>query len=190
MADLLNYLGANAVTANAVSSIASTVIAVCALFVSLVSLYVASATLRHQRRHNMLSVTPIPEVTVADFENSLRVKIRNHGSGPLLIRRVEVSDGSRIRESVIGWMPDLPPGMFWVTYAENLRGTSLLPGKEVVLVQLDGDEADPKYVRTRDDCRSVLRNLSVQVEFSDVYGTHMVPLVKKLDWFGRHLASA
>lgn len=189
MADLLNYLGANVATANAMSSVANTVIAVCALFVSLVSLYVASATLRHQRQHNMLSVTPIPEVTVADFENSLRVKIRNHGSGPLLIRRVEVSDGSQILESVIAWMPDLPAGMFWVTYAENLKGTSLLPGKEVILAQLDGDETDAEYVAMRDECRGLLRKLSVCVEFSDVYGTRMIPLVKKLDWFGRHLAS-
>lgn len=188
MAELLKYLGANVETANALSSIANTVVAACALFVSMVSLYVATATLRHQRRHNILSVTPIPEVTVADFENSLRVKIRNHGSGPLLIRQVEVSDGSQTLESVIGWMPDLPAGLFWATYAENLKGTSLLPGKEVALIQLDGDDEDPTFVRLRDDCRAALQNLSVTVEFSDVYGTRMEPLMKKLDWFGRHLA--
>ena len=83
--ELLNALAKDPNSTNALATVASATIAVAALFVSAVSLFVAYRTLRHQRRHNVLSVKPIPTVMAADHEDSLRVKLRNHGSGPLIV---------------------------------------------------------------------------------------------------------
>ena len=49
--------------ANAIAAVASALTALIALFVSPWALHI-------QRRHNVLSIRPIPEVTVADYEDT------------------------------------------------------------------------------------------------------------------------
>lgn len=58
--------------------------AVSALFVSFISILLAVAALWMQRRHNYKSLTPIASLPIGDYENSLEVKLRNTGVGPLI----------------------------------------------------------------------------------------------------------
>lgn len=185
--EALRYLEDNTEVANAIGTASSAAIALLAFIVSLISLYLAVASLRKQSRHNVLTVRPIPEVTVADYEDSLRVKLRNHGSGPLVVKDIHVGDGRSVKKTLLEWMPSLPPGMYWSNYSGEIRGRSILPGGEIVLILLEGDDSAEEFVQVRDACRRILRHLTVNVEYTDVYETHMIPLQKKLDWFGRHL---
>lgn len=187
LTEALKYLEDNTEVANAIGTATSAAIAVFAFIVSLISLYVALATLRKQTRHNVLTVRPIPEVTVADYEDSLRVKLRNHGSGALIVKDIHVGDGKTVRKTLLEWMPSLPPGMYWSNYSGEIRGRSILPGGEIVLVLLEGDDSNNEFAQVRDACRSILRHLTVIVEYTDVYETDMTPLKKRLDWFGRHV---
>jgi hypothetical protein len=186
---ILNYLIENKELANAIATATSAAIAAFALIVSLISAYVAFAALRHQRKHNILSVTPIPEVTVADYEDSLRVKLANHGSGPMIIIDVTIGDGARAQETLLAWMPPLPDGHYWTNYAGNVSGRSVLPGRDIVLLHLDGDAEDRGFSIARDKCRQVLSRLTIDVRYTDVYRTPMHPYRKALAWFGRHLES-
>ena len=183
---LLAYIAQHKETASAYAAIASACAAVFAVLVSMVSVYIARTTLQHQRRHSVLSVTPIPEVTVADYEQSLRVKIGNHGSGPLIIKDFNVGDGTRVEKSIIDWMPELPKGIDWAHFSGNIDKRSILPGHEIVLVQLDGDDTTKPFIVARDMTRTTLQPLTVNVEFTDVYNTPMMPYQKQLSWFGRH----
>ena len=184
---IVEYLIEHKELANAIATVTSAAIAVFALIVSLISAYVAFATLRHQRKHNVLSVTPIPEVTVADYEDSLRVKLANHGSGPMIILDVNIGDGTRVQETLLAWMPDLPSGHYWTNYAGHVANRSLLPGRDIVLVHLDGDADDKEFAAARDRCRAALSRLTVNVQYTDVYRTAMRPYRKGLAWFGRHV---
>jgi hypothetical protein len=126
--DLLRVLAKDPNFTNALATVASVVVAMAALFVSAVSLFIGRATLKHQRTHNVLSVKPIPIVTVADHEDSLRIKIRNHGSGPLIVTDLRVSDGTSVEKAIIDWMPDLPDELLWTNFAGPIKDRSLLPG--------------------------------------------------------------
>lgn len=187
MQELFKFLVENKDTANAIAAVASALVAAIAFVVSVAALCVAHSTLRHQRQHNRLSVTPIPEATVADYENSLRVKLRNHGSGPLIVVDLHVGDGSSTKRTLLDWMPDLPAGRYWTNYAGEICHRSILPGHEIPLIQLDGDPEDPEFADIRDACRLALSRLILKVEFTDVYGTDMKPYRKSLTWFTRHL---
>ena len=103
--ELIALLRSDSNAANAFGALASALAAVLALFVSCASVWIAISAARSQRTHNELSVRPLAEVTVADYESSLRVKLRNNGTGPMIVLAVTVSDGAKALDSLIEWMP-------------------------------------------------------------------------------------
>ena len=145
---------------------ASVVIALAAFIISVVSLYVSHAALKIQRRHNVLSVKPFPMVSVADYEDRLTVKILNNGSGPLIIKSVQVKKESQVHESLVNFMPSLPDGMYWATFVGSVKNRSLLPGNEIKLLELTGNHTERKFEKTRDDCRAALSQLTVVLQKS------------------------
>jgi hypothetical protein len=186
MKELIQLLKTDANAANAFAAFASAMVASLAFAVSIISVFVSVRALKIQRRHNVLSVSPMPEVTVSDYENSLRVKVRNNGSGPLIIKSLDVSNGSESRPSIIEWMPSLPGNRHWTNFSNRLENRSLLPGGEIILVELTEYDGETNYAQCRDLCRLELCALKVTVTFTDVYETVNLPYVKSLDWFGRH----
>src|SRR5215210_5687660 len=87
--------------------------AVCALFVSLLSIILTLRALRLQRIHNFKSLTPIASILAADYENELEVTIRNTGVGPLIVKRLQVHGGEEEKDNVHCLMPRPPKGMYW-----------------------------------------------------------------------------
>lgn len=79
-AEAIDLLIAKPDVANAVAAIGSAVLAAVAVVLSLISLYLSHAALRHQREHNRLTVRPLAYVVVGDYENQLFVKLRNNGT--------------------------------------------------------------------------------------------------------------
>src|SRR2546430_4757052 len=94
---LLAILKFDANAANAFGALASAAAAFLALLVSAISVGISVWAVRTQRKHNELSVRPLAEITVADHESSVRVKLRNHGIGPMIVTAVTVSDGANAK---------------------------------------------------------------------------------------------
>lgn len=186
---LVALLKVDSNAANAFGALASAAAALLALVVSAISIGISVWAVRSERRHNELSVRPLAEVTVADYENSLRVKLRNHGIGPMIIIAVTVSDGKNAKLSLLDWMPELPNAHAWTNFSGDLSGRTLAPGSEIVLLELTEDEGEKDFAECRDTIRPALAPLTVNVEFTDIYNTVMPPTKKKLSWFGRHNAT-
>jgi len=184
---MFEYLVANTSEANALAAIASVAIALLAFVASIVSLYVSVSSLKYQRRHNVLSVSPIPEITVADYENSLRVKIRNNGSGPLTIIDFSVVSGQESKPSLIGWMGSLPLNRPWTHFALDINGRTIMPGKSLPLLELTSLSEENNFSENRDLCRSWLKDLSCKVEYTNVYETKFEAYTKNLECFARNL---
>lgn len=188
MNELLAYLAKDANLTNALATVASVIIALAAFIISVVSLYVSHAALKIQRRHNILSVKPIPMVSVADYEDRLTVKILNNGSGPLIIKSVQVKKELQVHESLVDCMPSLPDGMYWATFVGPVKNRSLLPGNEIKLLELTGNHTKSEFKKVRDECRAALCQLTVVLEYTDVYGSAFEVHDKQLSWFGRNLS--
>jgi Sel1 repeat len=177
----------NSNTANALGAIASAIAAIFALLMSAVSIVVSLRALKTQRQHNVLSVRPLPEVTVADYEDSLRVKVRNNGSGPMIIKSLSVSDANAQKESLIDWMPELPGGRPWTNFSHALTNRSLSPGDQIVLLELTESDNETGFNECRDKVRRRLSSLAVTLKYTDTYGTALPEYSKSLAWFGRHV---
>lgn len=182
---MYSFLKANADVTNALATVASSVVALCALVVSVVAIVIARRTLNHQQVHNVLSVRPIPMLATADYEECISVSLRNHGVGPMLIKTMHVSNGTSQHAYLRQFMPALPKDMGWSTYAGELRDVTLPAGEPFVLLELKGREDDPVYSHFRDQCRAELGRLTVTIEYTDIYGTSFPPFNDVLTWYAR-----
>jgi len=163
-----------------------TAIALFALIVSVLTVYFAREALRDQHRHNILSVKPLPMVTVFSGQEKLEVVLHNNGSGPMIIKDIDVYRGEDVKKSVIDWMPDLPEGMRWDAFASAMSDRSLAPEGEIALVRLTGKQTEPAFREARDKCRDALSSLTVKVGYTDIYESPMPLHVRNLSLFGRH----
>jgi hypothetical protein len=179
MNELIGILKADPNLANAFAALVSAAMAFLAVCISIWAV-------RTQQRHNELSVRPLAEILVADYEDCLRVKLCNNGIGPMIITNLKVSDGASEKTNLIDWMPELPADRPWNNFAGDIRDRSLAPGSEIVLIELSQHDGEMSFAKCRDLVRSALSRLAVSVEYTNIYNTAITPKCKKLTWFGRH----
>ncbi|MDR3415736.1 MAG: hypothetical protein P4L83_06080 [Nevskia sp.] len=185
MHELISLLKSDLNAANAFGALASAAAAFLALVVSAISVGISIWAMRLQRQHNELSVRPLAEVTVADYENSLRVKLRNNGTGPMIVTGIEVSDGHSAKACVVEWMPSLPKGRPWTTFSHDLKDRTLQPGSAIVLLELTEHQGEQDFASCRDLIRAALAPLTITVDYTDIYNKAMPKRIKALSWFGR-----
>lgn len=178
--------------ANAVAALGSAVLAAVACLISVISLHVAYRTAKHQEKHDRMSVRPLPYIAVGDYENRIYVKLQNNGVGPLIIKRVTIDGATEPNKPLIYAMPELPAKCAWTNFVEEVSGRSVPPGGEVFLIDLEESSSASRayFILARDKVRLALGALTVKVEHTDVYDTHLPAEARKLDWFHRHRASS
>ena len=164
--------------------------AVAALVVSTISIVLAIFNMTTQRTHNRKSLMPIAHVRLGDYENRLFVELHNDGIGPMLIDSIAVSKSrgwSKKRDSFLGLVPALPPGILWSTFVTDLSGRALSAGKDIVILRLEGDPSDQTFLAARQSVRQALADLQIVVKYRDIYGHKMPPTKRDLDWFGSNV---
>lgn len=187
MNELFSLIEQNRDSANVLAAVASAIAAALAFLAALVAVSISYCALKHQRKHDALTVRPLPEVSYVDYETQLRVKLRNNGAGPLVITRLVAGNGKEVRDQVRSLMPDLPAGLTWANFSGNVDGRSIAPGGSIVLLDFVGEDHDLVFTKARDSVRAALMPLTINVEYTDVYNTVLPPHRKSLEWFGQHL---
>lgn len=64
------------------------IISCVAIFISLLSLGTSIYFSHLHMKHNKNSVRPVSSIRLDDYENELAVKIKNAGTGPLIIKKL------------------------------------------------------------------------------------------------------
>jgi hypothetical protein len=164
---------------------ANTITAICALAVSVFATGLGVWSAVVQRKHMRLSVRPIATVQVADYDERVAVYLANNGLGPMLIKMLRVThkNGQKY-DDIVSHMPEV----LWSNFYDNVDGTTLENGKRLDLLVLKGDPSDLDFQESRDKVRRSLKDLTVRLEYEDLYGKSMNPVQKELSWFGRHKA--
>lgn len=141
--------------------------------------------LQIQERHNRLTLRPIPFLAFADYEETLRVKFRNEGAGPYIVKSLRVCRGNECKKDLIAWMDTPPEGIYWYGFTSIFEGRAVLPNNELILLELRGNIDSPNFARFRDSCRDKLSSLRVLLEYTDIYGSTFELYLRSLDWFAR-----
>ena len=190
LAEILTFLKENHEAANAISAMAGTVVALLAFIISLLSVFFTWRALKHQRTHNSLSVRPLPYITVGDYENALYVKIRNNGTGPLIVKSLMVPGAKDPSAPLVTNMPALLPGVAWTNFVGATEGRSIPVGGEMVLLELSGPNLGGRFQLSRDKVREALGKLSLTLDYTDIYGNKLQRCSRDLKWFHRMLATS
>src|SRR5689334_20945069 len=93
---------------------ADTIIAICALLVSIVSILIGYFSLRAQQKHDRLSVKPIGKISFVTDDDNIEIKIRNDGTGPMLVSNIKVyEDEANIKNNLRDALPILQRKNSW-----------------------------------------------------------------------------
>jgi hypothetical protein len=174
--------------ADEITALATVACAVFALVTSAVSIFVAAQALLDQRRHNLLSIKPFPNIATLKYLNLIGITIRNDGVGPLIIKKLVVWRGDETEENPTSTKSDVISLMEedksfkkveFKDYRRNVaEGTCVKPGDEFPLIKLSGDHKDAEFCKQRDDCLRILSKLALKLEYTDVGWT---PQGKRVD---------
>jgi hypothetical protein len=166
----------------------SDAIAASALFVSVVALATSIYFSWCARVHNRKSVMPIPFVLQPDHENRIAVIVQNKGTGPLILKKAHAVSSIDGRSGhLIDFRPAMPAGITFSNFNKIEQIRAILPGDDVVLIDLPVDLDNPVAVKYRDDLRRVLGYMTIELTYTDVYDTRFPVYAIKLKWFHRRL---
>jgi hypothetical protein len=158
--------------------------------VSIVSIILTIVTLKEQKRHNLKSVKPIGRITAGDYENDIYVSILNNGIGPLIIKDF-LAKNNRIssKTGLIDIVPtDINNSVIWTDFASNFETRAIKAGERLYLLRLTFEEqADQNQETIKTKLRNFLKDLTIELQYTDIYEKRTYKIVRELDWFGRHL---
>lgn len=166
------------------------IIALCALLTSVVSIFFTYRGLRLQKVHNLKSVRPIGVIIAGDYEDDIYVRIDNNGIGPLLVTEIKVSSPHRKSMNIIDLVPQsLNEKVMWADFVAETQHRVIMPGKDLYLIRLTFDEVvalpDNQH-EIKKEIRNFLQDLTVDLSYTDVYERTLFKTIRKLDWFARH----
>ncbi len=168
---------------------ASTIVAICALFVSMTSLVASMYFAWCTREHNRRSVKPLPFISQPDYEDRIAVIIQNYGTGPLILQKAQATSSLDGRSGhLIDLIPAPPAGLFFSNFNRVEQIRAIRPGDHVDLFDLPIDVGGPGIVAYREELRRALGYMTVELTYTDIYETRFPVYAIKLAWFHRNFA--
>jgi hypothetical protein len=172
-----------------------TIVAICALVVSIVSIFISIRSLSIQRTYNEKSVRPIAHLTNDDYENEISVELRNVGVGPLIIKELKVqSQNGKELTNLIDFVDlNLPDGLMWTNFVKQTTNRAIAIGDKICLLSINFDNVEypdkdsaRQIPRFRSDLRKLLGDLTVTVKYTGIYEKDILVYTRTLDWYKRH----
>jgi len=168
----------------------ATILAICALFVSALSLFTSVYFSWCARDHNRRSVKPLPFVAQRDFEDEIAVVIRNNGTGPMILQEALARSSADGRAGhLIDLIPDPPSGVLFKNFNKVHQVRAIRPGDEVELLVLPIETKDRAVSEYRESLRRALGSMTIELTYTDIYETKFPAYTLKMTWFHRHLDS-
>ena len=158
------------------------IVSFCAMITSVISLFIAYKAQLHQQKHNQLSVKPLAEFLIGDYEDVIFIKIKNQGTGPLIVKEFLTHDASNSYDRIMDAISKIKLNLLWERFTDNIDGRIIAVDKELILLQASFDLTEKNLRQT---LRSELSMLELNLTYNDIYGLEQPKLIKKLDWFSR-----
>lgn len=155
-----------------VAANAETIIALCALVVSVASILVAYFTYRAQITHNRLSVRPIGRIELSTGPDFVRVYLHNVGVGPLLCDQLRIyRSPDEVRPSFEGLVPLSPEHRQLVSTLIVKRTDFAIPaGEQLTIYEVRSKTHDSAaWQEIRQLIRDSLGQITLEFAYRDIY---------------------
>jgi len=174
---------------NKIMTTPENLIAVLALVTSIVSILYTAKSLKIQREHNFKSVKPIAHIDLGDYETDIYIKITNNGIGPLIIKNVQITNGTISSENLIDILPEnIRLNTLWNTFSAKIITQSIRVDNHLFLLQKkfpNDNSISPEQESLRTELREALKHIIIKIEYTDIYEVNKYITTKDLAWFGR-----
>jgi len=150
-----------------------TIIALSALLVSVVSILIGYFSLKSQQKHNRLSVRPIGKISFVTFEDSIEIRIRNDGTGPMLCSNIKVyANESNIKNNLRDAIPILQKNNKWTEINMGTQFT-IGVGEQRTLLKISTERATSEFRDYLGQTLATLENITLELEYRDIYDQHI-----------------
>lgn len=139
---------------------------------------------RNIEKQEMLQ-RPLAFIRPIDLENNLEIVLQNKGIGPLIVvnyRIINTNTGDESK-SIYDCLVGLS-GTFDF-YTGNMDGLVITANDEKQLFQLTDKQDD--FLERRTKVRELFKDLSIRIEYTDIYNKPMPTYIRNLEWYGRLL---
>lgn len=167
---------------NFLTSKSELIVSFCAMVTSIISLFIAYKAQVNQQKHNQLSVKPLAEFLIGDYEDVIFLKIKNQGTGPLIIKEFLTQKDNNHHHQLLDAISHIKRDLVWDRFTGNVDGRIIAVDKEITLIQASF-ETGKNFIRQQ--LRSELSNLELKLTYNDIYEIEQPKITKKLDWFSR-----
>ncbi|GAB3573872.1 hypothetical protein GCM10027578_35590 [Spirosoma luteolum] len=163
------------------------IVALLAMLATAVSSYFTYKTFNLQRIHNTKSVRPILHIGQWDYENRITVDLRNQGPGVGIVKNIRVcKNDTDVKTCIFHWLPEKLPGdMNYKEYWTGYKDFTIKAGEICKLIELPIDTTKPEEVTARETIRGILRQLTIEIDYEDIYDNKIPKLTKSLILFAR-----
>jgi hemin uptake protein HemP len=157
---------------------------------AIMAIVVSTISFLSNVKHNKNSVKSICSIYETNYENFISVRIENDGTGPLIIKSIKCSlkkktdEGESIEHSsnLLKLLPqEIRQSSFHRVFVDTNKLT--IPSnrqKYLLSITLEDEEI-------RNKLRECLKNITISVEYTDIYNSKFKPLEKKLNFFETNL---
>ena len=140
------------------------------IITGVIALFFTAISLQIQRKHNRLSVKPIADVMVGDYENELEVYIENKGTGPLIIKNLSFTNqDGKTEKAINNFFGSDFKNVVWDKFGPDIDKRAILPNESITLIKLSGKSANKSFVRVREKVRKVLTQIQVEWVYQYTY---------------------
>jgi hypothetical protein len=158
---------------------ADTIIALCALLVSVASILIGYFSLKIQQKHNRLSVRPIGKIHFITTGDSIKIEIRNDGTGPMLCSNLKVYDNAfNNKNNFRDAIPIFQKKNDWLkisTSSQFVMGA----GEQKTLLEISTECVSPEFQNYYDQVLTSLKMTTLELEYRDIYGKYIGTLRRK-----------
>ena len=163
-------------------------VATCAVIISVISLVATIFYSKKAQEHNVKSVLPIPYVDRSDFENLIRIRIFNKGTGPLIIKKIVALLPNGTTGHLIELIPDPPLDYTFNNFSKFSEDDwrTVPPGQSNDILICEFDVEDKVHSEFRKELRLFLKDVKLICDYTDVYHSTFKPYQAHCKWYGRH----
>lgn len=158
---------------------ASFVVALVGLIISVGSMLFSIYFGNKRQKHSMFSVRPICYIFHSNYSNYISVGIRNSGTGPMIIKKISYTHkyGEEVK-SLFDALPELvqKEAMYSAFTDDDVAdGLSFAVNQSMYLLCIN-----PRNEDIRSLIRNALGSIIVNVEYTDIYNTRYVTVMRDL----------
>ena len=160
------------------------IVAFIAIIISFISVILTWWTILNQRKHNRLSVKPIPEIILSKIDGVF-ITLMNKGIGPLsCIELITKDESGIIKNHLYDFLPEGLSNNNASLFTDRWEFT-IMPNESITLFSIILDDNNETHQKDKEAISETFSKLAIEIKYTSIYNETFPIYKKSLIWFKR-----